>query len=300
MRMCEELELIPGAQRCILLVDCWWGWLDAEFREWLKREHPYVLILFVPACCTPVGQPNDAGIIAILKGEHFILNSHFQILTQSIAGNLRLLYGIFVSTFTQEKLKNGQDVILPINETVVMKAKLAEWISESVKVMNEKKQEKVKHCWNKTGILAIWDVHERSMLTPQAFQEVARLFPSHDIADTSGVANETDDLEQFDDFSSAVATKVHVATGEVTSKEGEEDAEVEEELVAAVVSYAQSSGICEDAESGPNETADVGDEVDAHGMQWIALICLIHNNFAFVWTCRKDWGSDGEIKWQSS
>ena len=58
-----------GTQKCVLLVDCWWGWLDAEFREWLKEEHPYVLLLFVPACCTPVGQPNDAGIIAIFKGE---------------------------------------------------------------------------------------------------------------------------------------------------------------------------------------------------------------------------------------
>jgi hypothetical protein len=60
---------VSGTQKCVLLVDCWWGWLDAEFREWLKQEHPYVLLLLVPACCTPVGQPNDAGIIAILKGE---------------------------------------------------------------------------------------------------------------------------------------------------------------------------------------------------------------------------------------
>jgi hypothetical protein len=28
-----------------------------------------MLLLYVPACCTPVGQPNDAGIIAILKGD---------------------------------------------------------------------------------------------------------------------------------------------------------------------------------------------------------------------------------------
>ena len=68
-QICEKSGLTVGTQRCILLVDCWWGWLDAEFREWLKKEYPYVLLLFVPACCTPVGQPNDAGIIAILKGD---------------------------------------------------------------------------------------------------------------------------------------------------------------------------------------------------------------------------------------
>ncbi len=60
LRMCEKLGLVVGTQKCVLLVDCWWGWLDVEFRNWLKQEHSYVLLLFVPACCTPVGQPNDA------------------------------------------------------------------------------------------------------------------------------------------------------------------------------------------------------------------------------------------------
>ena len=72
---------------------------------------------------------------------------------------LRLLYGIFISTFTQDKLKDGQQVILPINESAVMKEHLAAWISEGVTIMNEKKREKVVHCWEKTGLLAILDVN---------------------------------------------------------------------------------------------------------------------------------------------
>jgi hypothetical protein len=68
-RTCVKLGLVSGTQRCVLLVDCWWGWLDAEFRECLKREHPYVLFFYVPACFIPVGQPSDAGMIAILKGD---------------------------------------------------------------------------------------------------------------------------------------------------------------------------------------------------------------------------------------
>ena len=43
------------------------GWFHTEFRELLKMEHPFVLLLFLPARCTPVGQPNDAGIIVILE-----------------------------------------------------------------------------------------------------------------------------------------------------------------------------------------------------------------------------------------
>ena len=72
-QICEKSGLIVGTQQSILLVDCWWGWLDTGFRKWLKKEHPYVLLLFVPACCTPVGQPNDAGIKAILKGDNLKL-----------------------------------------------------------------------------------------------------------------------------------------------------------------------------------------------------------------------------------
>ena len=55
------------------------------------------------------------------------------------AGLLRLCYGLFVSNFTQDKLNAKEEVTLPINETPFMKAKLAEWISQSVEDMNEKK-----------------------------------------------------------------------------------------------------------------------------------------------------------------
>ena len=53
---------------------------------------------------------------------------------------LRLQYGIFVSEFTQDNLKEGQadTVKLPINESKIMKAHLAEWISESAIFMKEK------------------------------------------------------------------------------------------------------------------------------------------------------------------
>ncbi len=63
----QGMGLVAGIQKCFLLVNCWWAWLDAEFREWLKQEHPYVLLLYVPACCTLAGQPNGARINAIIE-----------------------------------------------------------------------------------------------------------------------------------------------------------------------------------------------------------------------------------------
>jgi hypothetical protein len=101
------------------------------------------------------------------------------------------------------------------------------------------------HCWEKTGLLAIWDVNERSVLAPQAFSQTERLFPGHGNDDNSGVGSEVDDSapEKSADFSSATITNVDSETGVVTSQEAEEEAEVEEQLVAAVVAHAQSSGV---------------------------------------------------------
>jgi len=79
-------------------------------------------------------------------------------------------------------------------------------------------------------------------LAPQAFTEAARLFPGRDNVENSGVANEVYDSspEQTADFSSAIATSVNSGTGFVASKVAEE-AEVEEQLVAAVVAHADAS-----------------------------------------------------------
>ena len=52
-------------------------------------KYPWIRLLFVPARCTPVAQPMDAGIIAKIKGL------------------LRKLYGAWVVFLTQEQLKKG-------------------------------------------------------------------------------------------------------------------------------------------------------------------------------------------------
>ena len=50
---------------------------------------PWLRLIYVPACCTPVAQPMDAGIIAILKG------------------HLRKLYGKWVVQLTVNQLARG-------------------------------------------------------------------------------------------------------------------------------------------------------------------------------------------------
>ena len=52
-----------------MIFDCWWGWLDESFRWFIKDNYPWILFLYVPAACTSIGQPMDAGIIAKVKGK---------------------------------------------------------------------------------------------------------------------------------------------------------------------------------------------------------------------------------------
>ena len=164
------------------------------------------------------------------------------------AGLLRLCYGLFVSNFTQDKLNAKEEVNLPINETPFMKAKLAEWISQSVEDMNEKKKSKVEHCWRKTGLLAAWDAEQLPELMRKAALELKRLFPNSEDEDHSGHRNDTDDTETFQDFSSPVATTVNTETGDVHSRGDEEEVGVEEELVAAAGIIAHEQDINATAE----------------------------------------------------
>ena len=129
-----------GIQICVLILDCWWGWLDANFRAWLAAEYPWIRLLFVPAACTPVAQPMDAGIIAKIKGI------------------LRRLYGAWVVMITQEQIKAGvkpEEIKVPM-DVPTCKKNLFKWLSESTNVLNNDKTGIV-HCWESTKLLRAWE-----------------------------------------------------------------------------------------------------------------------------------------------
>ena len=78
-----------GEQVCVVIADCWWGWLDADFKSWVHATYPWIRLIFVPAACTPVAQPMDAGVIAKVKGL------------------LRKQYGTWACNLTQEQVCSG-------------------------------------------------------------------------------------------------------------------------------------------------------------------------------------------------
>jgi hypothetical protein len=78
-------------QVCVLIVDVWYGWLDAGFKTWLSATYSWIRLLFVPARCTPVAQPMDRGVFAKIKGI------------------LRRLYGSWMVNLVQQQLAKGID-----------------------------------------------------------------------------------------------------------------------------------------------------------------------------------------------
>ena len=126
------------------------------------------------------------------------------------------------------------------------------------------------------------------MNVPVLHQElfrIARLFPGDDKDknDTSCSENDVDDQELFDDLSSRFATAVNKETGEVNHKETDEEAAIEDELIAAVVANAQSSS------GGP--TTEERETDDEH-MNIVEVDCTADSQK----NCRRTWRSDDGTK----
>ena len=131
-----------GEQRCVVLLDTWWGWLHEGFREWLRRSHPWLLFLYVPASCTTIGQPMDMGVMAKLKAY------------------LRQCYGRWASCLVTSQLL-GEGAVPPEQVDIprdlpTLRRNLTEWRSASVKHANKDKAGIV-HCWAQSGLLAAWE-----------------------------------------------------------------------------------------------------------------------------------------------
>jgi hypothetical protein len=63
-----KVELgLPSSQVSIWKIDCWSVHKSKEFLAWMKKNHPNIIVLFVPGGCTGVWQPLDVGIQRLLK-----------------------------------------------------------------------------------------------------------------------------------------------------------------------------------------------------------------------------------------
>ncbi|KAJ6456514.1 hypothetical protein C8R45DRAFT_580223, partial [Mycena sanguinolenta] len=64
----KKAELgLPPSQVSIWLIDLWSVHKSQEFRDWMKKNHPTIIILYIPGGCTGIWQPLDVGIQRLMK-----------------------------------------------------------------------------------------------------------------------------------------------------------------------------------------------------------------------------------------
>lgn len=57
-----ELHALNSNAHMLLLIDCWSVHKSAEFRDWLKKQHPRIHLVYVPANCTSRLQLCDVAL----------------------------------------------------------------------------------------------------------------------------------------------------------------------------------------------------------------------------------------------
>ena len=113
------------------------------------------------------------------------------------AGIVRYFYGVWAASITQNALKNDKAVVIPVNETKTMKIMCTCWISSTIEILNKSKQEKIVHCWRKTGLLEAFEATpaKKTQLLAEAMSRRLELFPNLNQQDDTGQANSEDDKE---------------------------------------------------------------------------------------------------------
>jgi hypothetical protein len=135
---CEVLGKVYGEQGGVMIADTWYGWQDKGFRHLVKKDFPWLKLVYVPGRCTPVGQPMDAGIIAMRKGD------------------LRREFGGWAAGYVHNELtthKDPSNIELP-HDVPTCKHNLTVWLANGIGRMQP---EKVAHCWESTKLLQAWD-----------------------------------------------------------------------------------------------------------------------------------------------
>ncbi|KAG8921912.1 hypothetical protein FRC01_014745, partial [Tulasnella sp. 417] len=58
---------LPSSQRCLLYIDVWSVHRSNEFRSWIRKEYPWIIVQYCPGGCTSLFQPCDAAINRVAK-----------------------------------------------------------------------------------------------------------------------------------------------------------------------------------------------------------------------------------------
>ncbi|KAL3675922.1 hypothetical protein R1sor_025870 [Riccia sorocarpa] len=186
VQICKKHELQVGEQKMVLLLDCWAVHRGKEFRAFMEKNHPYVLLLYVPAGCTSIYQPADVAIQRPLKAR-FARSYHEWAIEQV---KLSLDAGV-EPTGTKFDVSIG-----------TLRAKACEWMwNAHVHVADN--PDLIRLGWSDCGLLDAWkfEVQKEALLA----NEEGKLFKEHireqiglEVIPISGVSDVNESLDNVD------------------------------------------------------------------------------------------------------
>ena len=195
----------PADAKCVLLIDCWYGWKDQDkkktlisFRHYVRNHYPWLRLLFVPAACTDLAQPADRGMISWIKAY------------------MRSYYTDIISKDVLEQLDSVPLSNINVDTSApYLKRMLA---NSFARALSELPRNKVIACW--APLQDAWDKKEE--LHAEAQGQLQRLFPNN-VVDV-GPAESTPDPDPIitaatgDDFEVRDAQLESAASAEVHAR----------------------------------------------------------------------------------
>jgi len=165
----KSLRIEDIKQRCVLVLDCWKVHISKAFTEWMKKNYPYILLLFVPARCTSKLQVVDLvgnyklKALAIKEFEKYLLES----LQQQIEEN-------------EKRISRGEK---PVGYTcdlkmITLREKIPEWAEKGFSwFQGDEGKELILSGWKSCGL-------SESFSSLYQMQALERMFTAMDMDDT--------------------------------------------------------------------------------------------------------------------
>jgi hypothetical protein len=151
------------SRRAVLLLDCWYGHIDPDFRRFVREQYPWLLILYIPAACTSKLQPCDLVLNRTVK--HEAAEAFSEMLAEAIAG--------FAGT-SEERTAYVRSLLA----TSTLKPLLPLFLRRGLHAVQEQR-EAVAAAWKSAGWLEAW----KPAVLQRAKQHRDSLFPGADWRD---------------------------------------------------------------------------------------------------------------------
>lgn len=132
----------PESQKCVWIIDCWYGHIDLSFRQWVREQYPWLLVLYIPAACTSKLQPCDLVLNKTIKA------AAAEAFAEDLAEGL--------STFVGDVEEKARFIQVMLS-TSVLKPLLPLYLLAGVTAAAAENPDAIKAAWNKAGWLRAWE-----------------------------------------------------------------------------------------------------------------------------------------------